>query len=527
MTIKPEQTDYMNYTYFFKSNYRKGVNRLKAYASSENLKNQLIESRPALDSIFTSNDAQSPYLFEALSECPYGSDISNAYIKMLGAEDIVGLLDTDVSDQIIIAVAFADNKLKTDDLFRDSFFDHSRAVEIFGTNANELSDRCVDSILSKLDSSWFDTAIDSKEALLEKNVGFSRGIFRKVVNEWYPNMEFIEMSLLSKISPFVEANKDVFKPWVGKSFYFVTSERNYFSSKGIPHYSNGIGYNPATSPINILSNDKVSKSSRYAILVGLAQDKTPSGEKVGFTFMMGRNAGCYVSQNYVSSYTHSERSNMIKWSDSNLKSAMTSLYNAMPDTIKPYMKQVTKSTLYREDTNKYTSYDTNDYFFLPSGKEIGLCANIYNSSAKDDKYYDNWWVEDPDVLNDETSIKAFDCNDVYDFFRPIYDKSIEVDDFVDEKDFYSKAFAPGQEEMLEMIDDYAREEKSFVYEGIRFRHPRIGCWRNGSEYLQFCADNIGERNDAGASYTKAGPHLYITSDDPVNSIYCNRLFFCI
>ena len=510
MALSPEQAEYINYVHLFKDNYRKGLDRLRGYAENEKLKDEIVQSRPALDVIFASEDKQTDEFMEILANSTYGSDISDAYIAMLGATDIVNLLDqADVSDTQILNLAYVDKTLRENDTIRDSFFDHEKAVGIFGTNATEKSEMIADRLLSGIDKEWATSALDSKQELLAKNTGFLRAVCKRVVNDFYPSLEGVDFPLLDKLSPYVEKCKDVFMPWLGKTMYLVTSEKNYFKADGgIPYYTDEkisrynhdygsiIQFDPYLDE-DRSTNNVYKETYASAILIGLAQDKDVDDKTVGFTFLTNCNGYPYVRTAYYgSSYNGSEYSQLFSWDSSKVRIAFETLYNAYPSEIKPYVKLVKKNTPFQSGSGDedYSILTTEDHFFLPTAREVGICFGIYMGENDNDSTI--WYPRVSKTVSSEEIIKAFESTKPYDLFVPMYNVSIDQSDtsdfFIEANEVYKVAIAPQVEYLKTVFDEETRasmlSNNFLLFRHISFRTPAF--YRSDGYDLQLVIEYI-------------------------------------
>lgn len=99
MTIKPQQADFMNYTYFFKSNYRKGLHRMMMMLTDPSQFQALIENPVALAAAFGPDKVQTPALCKAVLDMgeEKRTAVANAYSSIFGYSTYQNLLDSDDS----------------------------------------------------------------------------------------------------------------------------------------------------------------------------------------------------------------------------------------------------------------------------------------------------------------------------------------------------------------------------------------------------------------------------------------------
>lgn len=102
MTIKPQQADYMNYSYFFKNNYRKGLDRLTEMLTDPIQFQHFIDNPVALSAAFGSDTVQTPALCEVvyyqLSE-EKRLQVVNAYSSVFGYSNYNELLESDTAPE--------------------------------------------------------------------------------------------------------------------------------------------------------------------------------------------------------------------------------------------------------------------------------------------------------------------------------------------------------------------------------------------------------------------------------------------
>lgn len=99
MTIKPQQADFMNYTYFFKSNYRKGLHRMMMMLTDPSQFQALIENPIALGAAFGPDEVQTPALCQAVFDMgeEKRNAIANAYSSLFGYESYQNLIDSETT----------------------------------------------------------------------------------------------------------------------------------------------------------------------------------------------------------------------------------------------------------------------------------------------------------------------------------------------------------------------------------------------------------------------------------------------
>lgn len=99
MTIKPQQADFMNYTYFFKSNYRKGLHRMMMMLTDPSQFQYLIENPVALGAAFGPDEVQTPALCKAVYDMgeEKRTAIANAYSSLFGYSSYQNLIDSETS----------------------------------------------------------------------------------------------------------------------------------------------------------------------------------------------------------------------------------------------------------------------------------------------------------------------------------------------------------------------------------------------------------------------------------------------
>lgn len=108
MTIAKIQADFISYTSFFKGNYAKGANRLRAMLNTPDQAAELLASKAALAALLSGIDGQSPAVQAAIRDSGRGDDFASAYIASMGYSDAADFMGDAPRDSVANVLAVAD-----------------------------------------------------------------------------------------------------------------------------------------------------------------------------------------------------------------------------------------------------------------------------------------------------------------------------------------------------------------------------------------------------------------------------------